>query len=147
MGIIRGKIDAHWQNRQRIPKVLVSVREFARRCRTMEPGQGKLTPALIPAPRSQSEDEIYLCKILLAPDEFICVFLKFAPVWASPVIRCTYPTFRGKRHTGATLPSRGDENHESHESFTAPEFARFAMHSIPVPYTKHPPAFHACFRD
>ena len=41
----------------------MSLREFARRCRTMEPGRRELTPALIPAPRSQERGHSSLCNI------------------------------------------------------------------------------------
>ena len=63
LGQFWGKIAPHRQNEQRFQKVLASVREFARHCRTMEPGLGELTPALIPAPRSQERGRSLLCKI------------------------------------------------------------------------------------
>ena len=63
LGQFRGKNDPHRQNEQRFQKVLASVREFARHCRTMEPGRREMTPALIPAPRSQERGHSLLCKI------------------------------------------------------------------------------------
>ena len=63
--VLRVKIDPSWQYTQRFQKVLAVLRENRTALPDGGDWAGKLTPALIPAPRSQERGRSLLCKILV----------------------------------------------------------------------------------
>ena len=105
--VLSVKIDPSWQYQQHFQKVLAALRENRPALPDGGDRAGELTPALIPAPRSQERGRSSLCKILvrfpLEVGSGNCPILR----QADSRTLCLPPTEVGENCPNASLFSKG----------------------------------------